>query len=35
VASALLMMASAAVAYLTGTAERLDMVELSDEVAIA
>ena len=35
VASALLMMASAAVAYRTGTAEKLDMVELSDEVAIA
>jgi EmrB/QacA subfamily drug resistance transporter len=35
VASALLMLASAAVAYLTGTAERLEMVELSDEVVTA
>jgi len=35
VASALLMLASAAVAYFTGTAEKLEMVELGDEVASA
>ena len=35
VASALLMLASAAVAYTTGTAEKLEMVELDDVMVIA
>ena len=35
VASAFLMLASAAVAYTTGTAEKLEMVELDDVVVIA